>query len=228
MKAEPSDHPSTTETRGTPRRFLGRLGLVVAPVVAGLIAAAIPAKPALGGTQESRITVTILVYNYAEASPSTLAAAEREATRILDAAGASIAWVNCWDKARLSADTRELCDKGWTPQTPGLRLIPGSNRFLDAEFGVASIPVYATIYYDKVSRRAHNDDSTAELPILLGCVFAHEIGHLLLGDPRHVKSGSMQPQWGASQIQQAMTGRLLFTKAQARIIREQVITAANR
>ena len=224
MQSPVSGRESSKPTIQTSPRFAGRLGFLYgALVLVGLI---LPATAF--GSAEPENTLTVLVYSYSGASPATLRSAEREADKILNAAGASIEWVNCWDKKQLNAESGELCDKGWTSQTPGLRLISGTDKHVAAEFGVASIPVYATIYYDKVARRAHNDDSAAELPVLLGCVIAHELGHLLLGSPGHYKFGIMQAQWGADQIRRALTGRLLFTKEQERIIREQLLTATNR
>jgi hypothetical protein len=169
---------------------------------------------------------TVLVYNHANAPAATLLSAEREATRILDSA-ATIVWVNCWDETQRSVETNRLCAKGWTSQTPGLTLIPGTNRLLPKEFGEASIPVYATVYYEHIALRAHEDNSEAELPILLGCVIAHELGHLL-GVSGHSTSGIMQPHFGANQIRQALMGNLLFTKEQTRLIQQRVLLAVNR
>jgi hypothetical protein len=216
------------QTSGTTKAQKSRQMSMSRLVCGGLIAAGLLFPARALGRDKTEATLTVLVYNYTEASPATLAAGEREASKILELAGAGITWVNCWEKSRLSADSTELCLRGWMSPTPGLRLISGTNRFLSAEYGVASIPVYATIYYDKIARRAHKDDSAAELPILLGCVIAHELGHLLLGDPRHSATGIMKAQWGADEVQQALRGRLLFTKEQGRLIREQVLTAANR
>jgi len=208
-KTPPSARPSS------------RLGFTY---VAALVASFIFHAPAV---RAAKVPSTVLVYNYANASAATLFLAEREATRILDSAGATIVWTNCWDERQLSVETNQLCAKGWTSQTPGLTLISGTNRFLPKEFGAASIPVYATIYYEHIALRAHEDNSEAELPILLGCVIAHELGHLL-GFPGHSTSGIMQPQFGARQIRQALMGNLLFTKEQTRVIRERVLVVASR
>jgi hypothetical protein len=151
---------------------------------------------------------------------ATLVAAEGEANKILGGAGAHVDWVHCLD-ATPPRDKRELCDGGMTPQTPNLRLISGSNKFQEAEFGYTAIPVLITIYYEKIVRRAHRDSADAELPVMLGCVMAHELGHLLLRAPGHSAKGVMQPGWGAAQIHQALTGNLLFTKDQAVRIQSQ-------
>jgi hypothetical protein len=165
-------------------------------------------------------TITVLVYDYVHVSHATLAAAEREANKILGAAGARAAWIECLDQP-LTLDAKHLCLKGWTAQIPGLRFISGSNKFQDAEFASTAIPVLSTIYYDKIARRAHRDNADAGLPVFLGCIVAHELGHILLGDPVHSPTGIMQPQWGHPQIHQALTGNLLFTRQQATRIQAQ-------
>lgn len=120
----------------------------------------------------------------------------------------------------LTRVTKDLCQKGWTAQIPGLRLISGTNKFQDAEFASTAIPVLSTIYFEKVARRAHRENA-ANLAVFLGCVVAHELGHLLLGDPGHSATGIMQPQWGHPQMRQALTGNLLFTRQQATRIQAQ-------
>jgi hypothetical protein len=165
-------------------------------------------------------TITVLVYNYVHVSRATLAVAEREANKILGAAGAQVAWIECLDQP-LTLDAKHLCLKGWTAQIPGLRFISSSNKFQEAEFASTAIPVLSTIYYDKIARRAHRDNADAGLPVFLGCIMAHELGHILLSDPVHSATGIMQPQWGHPQIHQALTGNLLFTRQQATRIQAQ-------
>jgi hypothetical protein len=165
-------------------------------------------------------TITVLVYNYVHVSHAMLTAAEREANKILAAAGAHAAWIECLDQP-LTLDAKQLCLEGWTAQIPGLRFISGSNKLQGAEFASTAIPVLSTIYYDKIARRTHRDNADAFLPVFLGCIVAHELGHILLGDPVHSTTGIMQPQWGQPQIHQALTGNLLFTRQQATRIQAQ-------
>ena len=195
-----------------------RLGVVQAALGVVFLALSLPlhaqSEPA------PATTITVLVYNYVHVSPAALAAAEREANKILGAAGAQAAWIECLDQP-LAPDSKDLCQKGWTAQIPGLRLISGTNKFQDAEFASTAIPVLSTIYYEKVARRAHRDNADADLPVFLGCVMAHELGHLLLGYPGHSATGIMQSQWGHPQMRQALTGNLLFTRQQATRIQAQ-------
>jgi hypothetical protein len=101
-----------------------------------------------------------------------------------------------------------------------LRVVSEStkNKFQDTVFGFAVQPVLATVYYVYPVRLARSDDAELELPVILGCVIAHEIGHLLLGPDSHSESGIMQPRWERKQMRQALTGTLLFTPVQAKHI----------
>jgi hypothetical protein len=158
-------------------------------------------------------TIIVLVYNYVGVPPSTLTAAERESNKILGVAGAQADFIKCLEP--VSPDSKDLCQKGWTAQTPGLRFISGINRFQEAEFAETAIPMLSTIYFEKVARRVHRENTDADLSVFLGCVMAHELGHLLLGNPEHSATGIMQPRWGSPQMRQALTGNLLFTPQQA-------------
>ena len=97
-----------------------------------------------------------------------------------------------------------------------------SKIFHDTVFGFAIHPVLASVYYDQVLHLAKNDNAgKLELPIILGTVVAHEIGHLLLDSNSHSATGIMQPQWGPESIRQAMIGNLVFTHEQAKLIQSE-------
>jgi hypothetical protein len=99
---------------------------------------------------------------------------------------------------------------------------PTKNRFQDTVFGIAVVPILASVYYDYALRTAERDNAAFEAPIILGCVIAHEVGHLLLGTNSHSGSGVMQQRWERRQIRQAMTGTLLFTPEQAKLIQAEM------
>jgi hypothetical protein len=134
-------------------------------------------------------------------------------------AGVSVTWLHCF--AALSSDAKALCDSGWTAQTPALRFISGSNRHQPREYGHTDVPVLITVYYDTIAHTWHHDYTDAEIPSVLGCVVAHELGHLLLRDTSHSSSGIMQSQWSSDQMRLAIWGALGFTKGQLTRIRSQ-------
>jgi hypothetical protein len=78
------------------------------------------------------------------------------------------------------------------------------------------------VYYDPTLELAKSHSLEFELPVILGCMIAHEIGHLLLGPNSHSPSGVMQPRWEAKQVQQVLKGALVFNKQQAALIRLEV------
>jgi hypothetical protein len=166
-------------------------------------------------------SVTVLVYNYVQVPPGTLRLAEQEANKILALAGARVEWLHCLDARSISSDEKVLCGNAWTPQTPALRFISRINRLQPREYGYTDIPVLITVYYDKIAHRAHRDGAYAEIHVVLGCVMAHELGHLFLRTPLHSAKGIMQPEWGKNQMRDALTGHALFTKEQAIRIQSQ-------
>jgi hypothetical protein len=133
--------------------------------------------------------------------------------------------VHCLEKLP-SSDSKELCQRGWSAQTPGLRLLSGhvTGMYEDRQFSFAAIPVLATVNYESIAAWYGRDDARYVLPIMLGCVMAHELGHLLLRDPGHSTIGIMQPRLGNEQMRQTLTGRLRFTSQQAKLIREHALT----
>jgi hypothetical protein len=165
------------------------------------------------------LTITVLVYNQAQASPATLAGAEREAGRIFGAAGVRAVWLDCLGQ-HAGDDPQGLCSKAHEATDVALRVLPGPIRHTlhDHRFGFAVPPVLASVYYEYVVRLAKIDDAELELPTILGCVIAHEVGHLLLGPNSHSLVGIMRPQWDGKEIRLALMGELLFTYHESKLI----------
>ncbi len=162
-------------------------------------------------------TVTLLVYNKAQVPATTLAQAEREAGRILGEAGMRAVWLDCLER-NFPADPQGLCSKAREPTDVVLRVLPGRipNRFADTLFGIAFLPTLASVYYEYAVRLAKSD---SEVPIILGCAIAHEVGHLLLGPNSHSGGGIMHGEWGPEEFRLALMGGLLFASQQSKLIR---------
>ncbi len=191
---------------------------VMAALVGIVMGLALPVT-ALAGEDEPPM-IRVLVANYSQASPTIVAAAEREAGRILGQAGVRTSWLEC-SVGPSTTNTQDPCRKA--PEANGIRLrilaAPVLDKFQDSVFGFAVHPVLASVYYEFALRRARSDDAEFELPIILGCVMAHELGHLLLGSNSHSDNGIMQPRWEVNQVRQLMMGGLLFTPDQSRLMR---------
>ena len=190
----------------------------------GLLGFAFP-EAAFAADNDPSPTITVQIYNYSQASPAVLAGAEREAGRILGAAGLRAVWLEC-PVGPSTTSPQGPCEKA--PDATDLRLrvlaAPVQNKFQDTVFGFAVHPVLASVYYEYAMRRAKSDDAEFEVPIILGCAIAHELGHLLLGSNSHSDAGIMQPRWEPDQFRQLMMGTLLFTTAQSKLMREQAQT----
>jgi hypothetical protein len=152
-------------TRKLPRGFLQsirpripnlRLVHAVATLALSLFPWSTPLR-AQAPASDSTTTLTALVYNYVQLPPGTLAAGQRVANQILAAAGARADWIDCGSTLP-RANPKDLCQNGWTPQTPALRFISGANKHRQVEFGHPAIPVLTTIYYEKITRRAQRDN----------------------------------------------------------------------
>ena len=63
---------------------------------------------------------------------------------------------------------------------------------------------------------------------LLGCVIAHELGHLLLGTASHSQLGLMSAVWQDPELQQAVRGGLFFTAVEGERMRSRFAAAIAR
>jgi hypothetical protein len=210
--------------RRKPRPLLSWLSFGAVVGLVGIIGFKFP-ETALAGVADPGLTITVQVDNYSQASPTVLAAAEHEAGRILGEAGLRAVWLEC-PMVPSAAEPQGPCQKAPEATDIRLRILPApiQNKFQDTVFGFTVHPVLASVYYASAVRLAKSDDAEFEAPIILGCVIAHEIGHLLLGPNNHSVAGIMQRQWERKQVDQAMTGTLLFMPEQSKLMRAQAQT----
>ena len=145
---------------------------------------------------EPTLSIRVRVSNHTQASPTLLAKAQREAGRILGQAGLQIVWIYC-PMGKSRAVPGDACLEPCEPSDIVLRILPESTGYglPTASVGLAIHPFLAAVYYDYVVFRAKNDATESDAPVILACVIAHEIGHLLLGPNGHSLAGIMQPQW---------------------------------
>jgi len=169
---------------------------------------------------DPRPTISVRVTNYTEATPATVSKAEREAGRLLGEAGLNVVWIDC-QLRQTTANSTDPCQQELRPTDIVLRVLPdhARNGVQDSAFGIAVLPVLASVYYEHAVSLARNDGAEFETPIILGFVMAHEIGHLMLGSNSHSDTGIMQGQWERKQVRQIMKGDLHFTAQQSKVIR---------
>jgi hypothetical protein len=193
------------------RQFKLRLLLVGTAALVG------PAFPATAFASETNngSAITVLVFNFTQAPAETLVKAEKEAGKILEQAGVPVTWRDC-------PTGNEPCRKG-----PGrvffLAMMAGpvQNKFLDTTSGYAVLPAHlAAVYYDYLPRMPGGVGNKNDTALVLGCVIAHELGHLLLGAHGHGHSiaGIMQAHWGIEQTRLALMSQLSFLREEARLM----------
>ena len=163
-------------------------------------------------------TITVQIYNYSPASQDVVIRAEREAGRILGTAGLQPVWLDCPVKPP-TPGSPEPCQKATQTTDLRLRILPASiqNKFQDSVFGFAVHPALASVYYDYAQRRAKVDDAEFELPVILGSVIAHELGHLLMGSDAHSSEWNhAAPLRDPNQVRLLLMGTLQFTPEQTK------------
>ena len=189
--------------------------------------------PHIGGskakdTADLGLCITMRVFNYAEVPLETWTAAQTVAERIFGRAGIATVWVLC----SLSPDGPHLppgCEMPVQPTEITLRLVPTSMasraRFGDSTLGIAAhaepgTPASACVFYGRVQVLAKG--GTAPVPVILGQVAAHEIGHLLLGSNSDASWGLMCGKWSRSILRLARDEQLDFLSGEIVSIQKEV------
>jgi hypothetical protein len=189
----------------------------------------------LAGTLQARpreleLKIQVLVYNYAGIPQEPLARAEREAGRIYDHAGIQTEWLDC-PLTPNEAAAYPACQLPASPTRLALRIFPRSLAkqlgLSQGAFGSALSPkdgsygMIAQICAECVEELAPTN--TAEFPVILGGVMAHELGHLLLGTDSHAPTGLMSGFWHKEELDRIAEGRLLFAPREGARMRRQVL-----
>jgi len=166
--------------------------------------------------------ITVNVTATAQISAKQLTAAETRAARVFEQAGLGIHWLNCF-KNSLDSPSAPACDHPLSPADFVLQILPSSRNATNSTFGVsfldASGGVYADIFLDRVQSLRELDPKIS-FSGLLGSVIAHELGHLLLGEHSHSRTGLMRAHWQAEELGKIAKGNLWFDSKQAVQLRE--------
>jgi hypothetical protein len=161
--------------------------------------------------------VIVSVYNDAQVPDDTLTRAEQQATNTFLRSGLNIEWLNCTHQ-----DTA-ACNEVGGQQHLFLRITPKIATSLnETAFGIAfigsdGIGRNANVFWRRVEDIQQN--SKANVSLILGSVMAHEIGHLLLGSNSHALSGIMRARWESDELHRISMGSLLFLPEQGKRMR---------
>jgi hypothetical protein len=96
---------------------------------------------------------------------------------------------------------------------------PVQNKFADTISGYAVLPDHlAAVYYDYLPHTPGEERDKNDTALVLGCVIAHELGHLLLGTHGYSIAGIMQAYWGIEQTRLTLMSQLFFLPGEARLV----------
>ena len=163
--------------------------------------------------------IDVSICNLGHLSEAAVAKAEAEATAVFHSMGVEVVWAKCgagpvsddavqqhWYTIRLRGDQP-------APE-PG----PASLELLGRAFVSRGRPGYlADVYFARVRTLARRSEMDAA--VVIGCVMAHELGHLLLG-PGHVPDGIMQAAWSTKEMEAMRRRWLRFNCAEYARIRQ--------
>jgi hypothetical protein len=195
-------------------------------------------QDALARSQDTSLTLTFLVCNFAQVDSRTLRDAEKVTSEIFRKAGVETRWV---DSASTSENKQSpLAAYGsYTLSDIQLDILPSlraerlglPNNVMGLAPGTGRDRRLVYVFYDKVkalaemqmNARAEGGISTYAIRVqILGYAIAHEIGHILLNLESHSDTGIMRAAWDLRQLQDACYGYLVFTPPQVEAIRLEI------
>ena len=164
------------------------------------------------------LDVTVSVFNDAHIPEPVLARGEQMAARVFQESGVKVGWANC-GQSKLTPAEKALCQ---LPQL-SLRIVTHASGMATDAFGAAFLDAngfgrYSDVFFDRIERLHRSDPQTVDIADLLGCVAAHEIGHLL-GLRVHARVGIMRARWEHEELQSVAMGNLLFTTDESQQLR---------
>lgn len=175
--------------------------------------------------------ITVHLFDLAGVPDAVLAPSIEIATRLYADAGVPLRWVRQAPPVAKPGQGTSF-RAAVTPTAVSLRLLPKhvSDRLIrpgSTKLGIAYPAVendyryLASVFYDRVELAAAALDDVS-LPVLLGHIMAHELGHLLLGPGAHARETIMACPWDTNEFRFVKRGRLGFDKRQRALLRSQV------
>jgi hypothetical protein len=147
--------------------------------------------------------IVVLMLNEAAVPPSVLARAQMDAARIYRGVGVNLVWIHEAGEHREYDFTMKIVRAALSPKEVDA-----------AALGVAPAPAgargnIAYAFYRRIGDFAATH--RVEIGPILGSVIAHELGHLLLAQGSHSRTGLMSSNWDVHRAQQAAMGLLTFS-----------------
>jgi len=167
------------------------------------------AKHAAKSVENPGARITLCAFDFAGLPAGVLMESLKHTQAILADAGVDILPVICTQKG---APT--LCREQAGPRNVILRIIRRSPPGVDLNAVASATGPYITVDY---SRLESLGDTFRDR--ILGCVVAHELGHVMLGPDSHSPYGIMAARWTATELDTIHWGLLWFLPSQAAFLR---------
>ena len=173
---------------------------------------------------ETTPQISVGLYDYSAIRPALIKELSLGAEATFRRAGIEIHWRYFQSAGRCKPVGEPFPDIG--PLISVAILPEGMSRKIASntrEFGLANGAGEATnayVFFDRALKFADAED--APWTPILAKIIAHEVGHLLLGNDSHSRSGIMRAHWRSGEVRQALMGDLTFTPQQAEIMRVDV------
>lgn len=194
--------------------------VVFTGIITGLAIAG--AGRAAAAAHEEHGLLHVAAVNHAGVAEDVWQRAQATASRIYEAAGIKVVWIDSAATAGVSTLRSDLTMiVSAAPSAPGLT---SSKHVLGFALQPRNRGRLAYAFYGRIQDFAR--DTHADAGSMLGHVMAHEMGHLLLSREAHSLFGLMRGRWHESQAELLSVGMLTFTNDEAAAIRARVVGLA--
>lgn len=178
------------------------------------------------GWQAVGLAATIIIrsYNNFGVPAADLAAARQDAEAILQQAGVTAVWEDCWVGGPRPVTVSGRCEQPVagdivlrlqkTRETDRSKFVSMGFSLVGTEGATAFL---ATVFVDRVASVARGAGIDSRR--LLGLAIAHEIGHVLLDSNTHAASGLMRADWSRSELRRTDTAAWSFLETEAAHLR---------
>jgi hypothetical protein len=179
-----------------------------------LIIATLARLPDVSAAQPVRPTVLVMLQNDANVPSELVERARGEVTRLFGLIDIDIVWTT--DVPEPGTRLRVVSITTWEPSDQKVQ--PSVLGYTHGAPGKRGVRGY--VFWRRVERASLT--FTARLDYLLAVAIAHELGHMLLPDGKHAKTGLMRAPWDTNHFRSASAGLLEFSPDSRILIRREV------
>ena len=205
----------------------------------GIVASVLTIIPGIvtADTSDTRGESVLVVRTYSNhtVSAQDLRTARTYTDAIFADAGIDVSWIDCGAKNQEQVETTPTCNQPLAPNEVILRIQtigPVEARYSSMGMSLVSgqpggaPALFSTVFADRVASIARIAGVDARR--VLGYAFAHELGHLLLNNPRHPGAGLMRAIWSGAELRRNRVEDWIFGREQAQTMRGSIAARIGR